>query len=194
MQKEARFPVFKERLYELMGNQYATEFAEKLGLTRQTVGFYLNGDRIPDAITLRQICDRCQVSADYLIGLSKEQKRDPDRQAVYEYLGLHQNAITNVRSLPLSEKQVLNAILSQDKFLDVMEWANKACGLFEYSEVNEAAIQNEREEADGETIAAIEYLHNHYFESMEFDEAAELYIEKAKSIFGELLKNVVFGK
>lgn len=46
------------------------EFAELLGMSRQTVGFYLNGDRIPDALGILRIAEKCNVSADWLLGLS----------------------------------------------------------------------------------------------------------------------------
>lgn len=81
-EKQLRFPDFKERLNFLRGNQHATEFAEKLGLTRQTVGFYLNGDRIPDVLTLRQICEKCHVSADWILGISEENNLDSGQQAI----------------------------------------------------------------------------------------------------------------
>lgn len=72
VQKPNRLPVLRERLNELLGGMSSTEFAKKIGLSRQTVGFYLNGDRIPDSETLLQICEKCGVSADWLLGLAKE--------------------------------------------------------------------------------------------------------------------------
>ena len=76
-QKEPRLQIFVERLRELQGEKTNTEFAAHLGISRQTVGFYLNGDRIPDALVLRQIAERCSVSADWLLGLS-------DIKGIYE--------------------------------------------------------------------------------------------------------------
>ena len=70
MNPNPRFPVFSERLRELCGDRSSVEFAAFLGLSRPTVNFYLNGDRIPDILALRQIAERCSVSADWLLGLS----------------------------------------------------------------------------------------------------------------------------
>ena len=70
MKQNTRKPVFRDNLRELMGDLSVTDFAQKIGLSRQTVGFYLNGDRIPDCETLVQICSKCDVSADYLLGLT----------------------------------------------------------------------------------------------------------------------------
>ena len=70
MNPNPRFPVFSERLRELQGDRSSVEFAAFLGMSRQTIGFYLNGDRIPDILALRQIAERCSVPADWLLGLS----------------------------------------------------------------------------------------------------------------------------
>ena len=69
-QDRYRFPDFRARLRELQGDRSNVEFAAFLGMSRQTIGFYLNGDRIPDILALRQIAERCNVSADWLLGLS----------------------------------------------------------------------------------------------------------------------------
>ena len=67
-----RLPGLRSRLAELQGNMSTTDFAQKLGLSRQTVGFYLNGDRIPDSETLIKICKSCNVSADWLLGIETD--------------------------------------------------------------------------------------------------------------------------
>ena len=53
--KSNRMPIFTERFRELQGDRSNTEFAEFLEISRQTVGFYCNGDRLPDALMLKQI-------------------------------------------------------------------------------------------------------------------------------------------
>ncbi|HIQ79133.1 MAG TPA: helix-turn-helix transcriptional regulator, partial [Candidatus Scatomorpha intestinavium] len=68
---EWRFPEFTERFRELRGERDNTEFGKFLSISRQTVGFYCNGDRIPDALGLKQIAEKCGVSADWLLGLSE---------------------------------------------------------------------------------------------------------------------------
>ena len=75
MEQNNRLPIFRERLEELrklMGNPSNTEFAKTIGISRQTLGFYLNGDRIPDCETLVQICYKCNTSANWLLGLSED--------------------------------------------------------------------------------------------------------------------------
>ena len=69
---DQRFPIFAKRFQYLRtkSQQSQEEFAKFLGISRPTVGFYENGSRLPDALILRQIAERCCVSSDWLIGLS----------------------------------------------------------------------------------------------------------------------------
>ncbi len=99
--------LFQERLDDLLkGSGYSiTKFAEELGLTRQTLGFYLNGNRVPDIKKLQQICDRlwerCGVkcSADWLIGRPGAVKSaDPELRAICEYTGLSEEAVNSLHS------------------------------------------------------------------------------------------------
>lgn len=115
-EKRDRLPIFRQRLNELMGEMSTTEFAEKVGLSRQTMGFYLNGDRIPDAETLVRICEKCNISSDWLLGLSG----DPDRQpCAVDKLGLSSNAVQNIvshRHIPQT-MHGLNTLLESERFM-----------------------------------------------------------------------------
>ena len=71
-----RFPVFSQRFRDLRGKMSQDKFADFLGTSRPTVGFYENGDHLPDALTLSQIAKKCNVSADYLLGLSDAKTKD----------------------------------------------------------------------------------------------------------------------
>ena len=97
-----RMPVLRQKLLEQQGDDMsATDFADKLGLSRQTVGFYLSGKRIPDSETLAQICKRCNVSADYLLGLSD----DPNiKSPTIDQLGLSPGAVKQLSLFSHSEQ------------------------------------------------------------------------------------------
>lgn len=67
--RKYELPIFRERLAELCGNMSYADFAEFLGMSRATVGFYLAGKRVPNAADLKKIAEKCHVSTDWLVGL-----------------------------------------------------------------------------------------------------------------------------
>ena len=91
-EEKYRFPIFRERFRELQGDMSNTEFAEFLGISRQTVGFYCNGERIPDALGLKSIAEKCSVSADWLLGMSNTKSMETNLKAVCHCTGLSENA------------------------------------------------------------------------------------------------------
>lgn len=76
-----RFPAFQAAFNELMGDMTLQEFADKLEMSRATVGFYSAGQRIPDALGIKTIAEKCNVSADWLLGLSDFQNKEEYREA-----------------------------------------------------------------------------------------------------------------
>ncbi len=105
-----RLPIFTKRFRELQGERTNTEFADFLGISRQTVGFYCNGDRIPDAVVLRQIADKCEVSVDWLLGLSNEQTVEAEVRQICNYTGLSEKTIERLHRLKCSEEDPKPAI------------------------------------------------------------------------------------
>lgn len=108
-----RFPIFRERLNILLGDMKTTDFADKLGLSRQTMGFYLNGERIPDSLTLSRICQVCNVTADWLLGLTNDPKPDP---CATDELGLSNRAIEAVTGYTKEQKDGLTQLLENELF------------------------------------------------------------------------------
>ena len=113
IEKRDRLPIFRRRLNELLGEMSTTEFAEKVGLSRQTMGFYLNGDRIPDSITLSQICRVCGVTADWLLGLTNDPCPKP---CAVDDLGLSNLAIESIKGYTKEQKEGLTEILENELF------------------------------------------------------------------------------
>ena len=93
----SRLPIFQEHFKSLRGEMTQGQFAEKLGISRPTVGLYESGARIPDAEVLRDIAVKCGASADYLIGLSKVPSSNADVKAAAKYTGLSEAALFEVR-------------------------------------------------------------------------------------------------
>lgn len=101
-----KMPIFAARFSELRGDRTQAEFAEFLGISRPTVGFYENGERIPDALVLKQIAVRCGVTTDYLVGL-RDNKTKVNTDIGVE-TGLSDNAIELLRTANKQKKKSAN--------------------------------------------------------------------------------------
>lgn len=130
-----KIPIFRERLAHLQGDMTITAFADKLGLSRQTVGFYLNGDRIPDALTLKQIAQACDVTSDFLLGISDIPSNNPDIKNAITITGLSEKAIQTIQQLKVPAVKIPDSPSYEDmqalrtiKFpysvqqLDILDW------------------------------------------------------------------------
>jgi len=60
---------FQKKFKMLRGEMSQQEFAEKIGIARATVGFYENGERLPNAYVLKKIALTFNCSVDWLLGL-----------------------------------------------------------------------------------------------------------------------------
>lgn len=69
------------------------EFADFLGIATGAVGGYENRTRTPNTKQLLNICQKCNVSADYLLGLEEITKPDNELKFVCEYTGLSERAV-----------------------------------------------------------------------------------------------------
>lgn len=98
-EKNIRFPLFRERFLQLKGERTTVEFAQILGMSRATVGFYESGQRIPDALGIEKICKTCGVSADWLLGISTVKTSDTTTQAICQATGLSEKAVEHLTLL-----------------------------------------------------------------------------------------------
>ncbi len=129
--KNDRLPIFTERFRELQGERSNTEFADFLGISRQTVGFYCNGDRVPDALTLIKISQKCGVSADWLLGLSDYKNKETES--------------TSAKELGLSEKSVnflARHILKPDFISTINLLIEDAANLYADPDGGESVLEN----------------------------------------------------
>ncbi len=96
---ENKLPIFRKNFHELRGKMSQAEFADFLGISRPTVGFYENGDRIPDSAVFKQICEKCKCSSDWLLGISGTKSPDITVQTICKYTGLDENPVNVLKSL-----------------------------------------------------------------------------------------------
>lgn len=62
--------IFAERISELIGGSTVTSFARKVKLNQAAVDRYVKGLREPNADALRTIAKSCEVTTDWLLGIS----------------------------------------------------------------------------------------------------------------------------
>ena len=88
--KNTCIEVFGKRLKELRkANGYTIEeFSELVGISRSSLGYYENTDRLPDVEVLSRIADALNVSADYLIGRTNTAALKGKMKTVCELTGL----------------------------------------------------------------------------------------------------------
>ena len=116
--KEKRLIILGQRLNELRGELSQAEFSKRIGITAATIGYYENSERLPDAETLHKICTACNVSSDYLLGLSDVAERDISAQAASDRYGLREAALQTLERLTATQsvdKAERDRIISKQK-------------------------------------------------------------------------------
>ena len=93
--------VFGKRLKELRkANGYTIErFADMVGISKSTLGYYENDNRMPDIEILARIADTLNVNADYLIGRTNTTALKGKMKTVCEFTGLSDCAVEYLSEL-----------------------------------------------------------------------------------------------
>ena len=86
--------VFGKRLKELRKEHGGTieQFADMVGISKSTLGYYENDKRMPDIEILARIANVLNVSADYLIGRTNTTDRKGKLKTVCDFTGLSDQA------------------------------------------------------------------------------------------------------
>lgn len=97
-----------------------SQLADELGVSRGSISFYENGDRIPDIDFLAKTAEYFNVSADWLLGRSTERTFDSDIQKVHQYTGLTSTAIRNISNEKTKQYTIdaYNFLLENKRLLD----------------------------------------------------------------------------
>jgi len=123
---------FSMRLKKIRDSKGWTQqqFADKIGCSRATYNHYENGNRHPDDIILRSICQVTHVSADYLLGLTDTENPRYDSAAkltgfsekALDYLQIKKN-ITKEAGSGI-ENAVLDFIICDAWQTDIFDYHN----------------------------------------------------------------------
>ena len=86
--------VFGKRLKELRKEHGCTieQFADMVGISKSTLGYYENDKRMPDIEILARIANVLNVNADYLIGRTNTTAQKGKMKTVCEFTGLSDSA------------------------------------------------------------------------------------------------------
>lgn len=95
------------------------QLSKMIGEKRLNITRYRNGQRQCPTVVLKRIADACNVSVDFLFGLSPTMTRNPDFQNACNLTGLDEKAITRLQMEPIAwqiDKEVINEILCNRDF------------------------------------------------------------------------------
>ncbi len=87
-----------KRLNEVLAqkNIMQKELAKHIGVTDNTVSYYLSGERCPDIEKLIEIAKFLNVSTDYLLGASNVKTTNTELKSICEYTGLSEAAVNRL--------------------------------------------------------------------------------------------------
>lgn len=125
---EAEKALFATRLRECMKirGENQTSLSDKIGIQRQTISLYMNGQSSPNTEILTAIAKALDVSSDYLLGLSDVPQINADIQAACKFTGLTPNALQSLRQFnnaiwcigytPLNPSAVISQVCENKNF------------------------------------------------------------------------------
>ena len=92
---------FAKRLKHLIEINESSQqkVAEGIGVTRQALNKWVNGDCVPDISSAAKLAKLFGVSTDYLIGRTDVMSADPSTIAMCNSIGISDIALDNLRSL-----------------------------------------------------------------------------------------------
>lgn len=75
------------------------DVAKAIGVSRQALGKWANGETVPDILDLKKLAKYFNVSADYLLGLNDIQTTNPDLIKACKYTGLDETSINTIAKI-----------------------------------------------------------------------------------------------
>lgn len=125
--------IFAKRLEELIreNNMVHENVAQGIGVTRQGVGKWVNGDSVPDVLTAAKLADFFGVSVDYLAGLSDVRSSDMDMKSACKYMGMSEKVLTTIKDLDdwsiCSEHDVFTCLCEHGGLMNIILKSISVC-------------------------------------------------------------------
>ena len=171
-----------------------SQLAAELGVSRGSISFYENGDRVPDAEFLYNAAQYFHVSADWLLGLSEVKSPDGDLQQACNYTGLSEKTVKLLRedySSPLYvyDTPVEDAPISFPALADILLPA-----LFN---INQAAIlampdkYYPKYSKDFDSSSFCEVAEKHGMVYLDPEQATDYFCMAASNCFEEIIRKYI---
>lgn len=115
--------IFPERIKAIRKKEKLSqmELANKLGITRQSVSYYENGERLPDIQVLSDICSLLNCSPKYLLGF--QDTMHDENADISARTGLNEESLDRIR-LNKPGSAILNYILNTNEFWNLLRMLN----------------------------------------------------------------------
>lgn len=100
--------IFAVRLRELIDKTGKTQqgIADSIGVSRQALNKWVNGETVPDIFSAVKIADLFDVSTDYLTGRTDVSSVDADVQTACKVTGLSENSVRNLSIIKNTDKNL----------------------------------------------------------------------------------------
>ena len=188
--KPPRLKVFQER-FDLLRKEHGsnnTDFAKFLDMSRQTVGFYLNGDRVPDALNLIRIAEKCNVSVDWLLGLTDEKTPNAEIRSMCIYTGFSSDLVKMIHLINNNapkEFTLLNLFLENLVIKNVQSISNACINLQKAAMAKVTQRSHNLSPDDGRIVNFLDSMNsdNNGMFKLTAGEASDFFLSSAKADF-----------
>jgi len=113
--------IIGQNIAAVMEKQNLTDeqLSKMIDENRVNITRYRNGQRQCPTVVLKRIAEACNVSVDFLFGLSPVMTKNPDYQNACNLTGLNERAIQCLQQYPVCcgiDKKIINEILCNKNF------------------------------------------------------------------------------
>lgn len=152
--KEAK-AIITERIGKLLDekNVKQKELAKILGITDNTVSYYVSGKRTPNIDQIIKIANYFNISTDYLLGLTPVETNNVDLKKICEYTGLTEKSVERLRQFEngiysaFKVTQFINSFIENDCVALISRSVQVAKKLSETIEIHGAPLKFKSKDA-----------------------------------------------
>ena len=187
-------------------NKKQKELAQELGVTDNTISYFVTGARVPNLEQITKIAKYLDTTTDYLLGITDVKTPNLDTRLISEKTGLSEKAISlltewNQETGPVSmyggkksfkPSKIINRLISVPGFYMLLLDIARLTYLNHISHKDGASFLTD------EKIEEIEKLeqdvickYNGFYTIVDTEEMASACYERLKSDFGYFVKNII---